>query len=284
MAYTMLDVVLVINPAKMQWHIHVCIVRLWKMSISDSSQDATSVEMILCDQEGDNIHATVKPDFVGRHSQINILYATSVRPFIDDGKVDMYGFAFHSFNQILDPQFDNCYLVVFVDVIGKLAGLSEIEQCMVNGHTQRRIDISLIDVDMEYLECILWGRFAEDMVDFMGKYQVGPIIVIIWSCKTREFKGIVLADLVDLRGDCEWTYLAASIVLRNALPEDVVERIIGRQYLFKVKVLSDYVGGSSFSCRVIRMTDDRDVIDTYLASLNDGHDSSAHNLGGAVEE
>ncbi|XP_028776990.1 uncharacterized protein LOC114733659 [Neltuma alba] len=90
---------------------------------------------------------------------------------------------------------------------------------------------------------------------------------------------MVTAEVVDDSGSCHFLIFNREFQkLAGCLASEL------KEHAHQQNIPSDYVGGSSFSCRVIRMIDDRDVIDTYLVSLNDYHDGSTHNPGGAVEE
>ncbi|XP_028766522.1 replication protein A 70 kDa DNA-binding subunit A-like [Neltuma alba] len=210
------DSVRAINPCRQNWKIKVRVVRLWTMPGCYSHEEISSLEMILRDEDGDNIHATVKTAFLRRHRKnfeegkiylvsyfyvspntgsyrttdhpyrANFIFSTSVRPYADDGKINNFGFAFRSFSEILSNQFDDRYLI---DVIGLLTGVGEKEECNVNGRTQFRLDVELMDEGKEKLECTLSGDFTNEVLQHVSRVHTGSTIIIIQLCKVREFKG-----------------------------------------------------------------------------------------------
>ncbi|XP_028772635.1 uncharacterized protein LOC114729766 [Neltuma alba] len=223
------DSVRAINPCRQNWKIKVRVVRLWTMPGRYSHEEISSMEMILRDEDGDNIHAIVKTAFLPRHRKnfeegktyvvsyfyvspntgsyrttnhpyrANFIFSTSVRPYADDGKINNFGFVSHSLSKILADQFDDRYLI---DVIGLLTGVGEKEECNVNGHTQFRLDVELLDEGKEKLECTPWGDFTNEVLQHVSRVHTGrkkvsnsmyssPLLIHLAIQEVQEFLQIL---------------------------------------------------------------------------------------------
>ena len=59
--------------------------------------------------------------------------------------------------------------------------------------------------------------------------------------------------------------------------------MIGKQYLFKLKIPQDFIEGNTYSCKVMLMMGDEEIIGAYIADLG-CDDNSGLNPGGVIEE
>ncbi|XP_028788673.1 uncharacterized protein LOC114744674 [Neltuma alba] len=238
------DAIRSLNPSRQNWRIRVRVVRLWTMPGRYSHEELSSIEMLLRDEDGDNIHAQVKSPFITRHLnnftegklcvisyfmvtpnygsyrttdhpyRMSFMYSTAVRPLPEDDRIHQFGFTFRSFAHILSNQFDDRYLT---DVIGMLSAIGEKEECNINGQTQRRVNVELMDDGMEKLECTLWGDFADEILQFMAGDISSPVVVIIQLCKDGVC--VVLADIVDFRTEKGWMYVSCKHCGKKVVPD-----------------------------------------------------------------
>ncbi|KAG7537000.1 Nucleic acid-binding OB-fold [Arabidopsis suecica] len=198
-----------LKPFKNMWKIKVKIIRLWK---SYSAKNGESIEMILIDDKGDKIQATIKSALVDQfrsrleegESRIFInfslfhstgMYRTTKHPyrigFLDHTRVrrcdkplpdGLNGFSPVKFDEILDATLDDNYLV---DVIGQMINVTQVEDVPVNGKDTKKVTVELRNEIGDRLSVVLWGEYAEYV---NNSVQAAPGTIVICAIKFGKIK------------------------------------------------------------------------------------------------
>ncbi|KAH0922967.1 hypothetical protein HID58_022985 [Brassica napus] len=130
------------------------VIRLWKQF---SASGGLTIEMVLLDDNGDKIHATVKKDLVQHHQyRIGFLSTTCVK-ICQELPMALTGLDPVNFRVILDGSLNPDYLV------GQVVEVSHMDVISVNGKETPKISLELRNTDNERLPVVLWGKFASDV-------------------------------------------------------------------------------------------------------------------------
>ncbi|XP_028795643.1 uncharacterized protein LOC114751152 [Neltuma alba] len=190
------DAIRSLNPSRQNWRIRVCVVRLWTMPGRYSHEELSSIEMLLRDEDGDNIHAQVKSPFITHHlNNFTEGKLCVISYFMVTPNYGSYRTTDHPYRMTLcipgqSVPFRKMTVFISLDlpsvhVIGMLSAIGEKEECNINGQTQHRVNVELMDDGMEKLECTLWGDFADEILQFMAGDISSPVVVIIQLSKRR---------------------------------------------------------------------------------------------------
>ncbi|XP_061372552.1 uncharacterized protein LOC133315022 [Gastrolobium bilobum] len=181
-----------LNPTKEDWRIKVKVVRSWQVPNFQRKGLDDNVEMVMLDERGGRIHATVKGTL-------------QVRKKITDGKVNFiknFGVGFSngnfrptrhdyrlSFNlrtdvrSIVQPNFPaNVFDFVdynviekessespyLIDIIGLLSGVGEVCEHVVSGRKTKMIVLELDNLRGHKLECTLWEHYVDEVQSFLA--------------------------------------------------------------------------------------------------------------------
>ncbi|GJS32757.1 nucleic acid-binding, OB-fold, replication protein A, OB domain protein [Tanacetum coccineum] len=162
-----------LTPFKDDWHIKVRIIKLWKLPSYKNPMETFRIELILLDEEGNKIQATVKNTCVKNHEKslgqdmclyisefgvtdndakdtfvvkhpykINFYRTTRVKK-CDDFSGPVYGFNFKPFTDLLQEKKDSTFAY---DLIGDITSCGKIEtQEEKGGKLKRFIRIEMQD-------------------------------------------------------------------------------------------------------------------------------------------
>ncbi|RYR05881.1 hypothetical protein Ahy_B06g085704 [Arachis hypogaea] len=168
-----------INPTIDNLCVRIRVIRLWTLPSYGNSPLSYSIEMVLLDEDGGKIHASVKKAFVSRfvnlleegisyqiryfgvglnkgyfkttHHEyvVNLNQRTDVHRLLESSSIPRHGFKFVSFDTLNAPGYDCTYLV---DVVGYLVGIGNEKTLEKDGKSTKYTVIELeIDDGIELL-------------------------------------------------------------------------------------------------------------------------------------
>ncbi|KAL0744704.1 hypothetical protein Bca101_101239 [Brassica carinata] len=191
-----------LKPFKFMWKIKVKIIRLWKQY---SAGGGLTIEMVLVDNMGDKIHATVKQELASQFEQrltqgaskilinfslnhscgsyrtthhaykIGFLSTTRVK-VCEDLPKELSGLQPVKFGDLLDGSLNTDFLV---DIIGQVVEVSPVEVVAVNGKETQKISLELRNTEDERLPIVLWGNFANDVNEAIQQRSGGESIICV---------------------------------------------------------------------------------------------------------
>ncbi|KAL9281036.1 putative nucleic acid-binding, replication factor A [Arabidopsis thaliana] len=169
-----------VKPFKTSWRVQVKILHTWKQYTAQSGE---TLEMVLADQRGSKIHASVKKSLVNMYERHIALDQWRVIENFSLGQVRGHfrvtdhqfkmSFISHTFVSPCASIFDDPYLALptFQSII-----VGELNPCYLIGRNDR-------------LPCTLWGKFA-DQVSQACENSIGGIVVcLIRFAKISTFRG-----------------------------------------------------------------------------------------------
>ncbi|XP_048496225.1 uncharacterized protein LOC125495521 [Beta vulgaris subsp. vulgaris] len=192
--------------------IAVRIIRVYEKPNFMNNQEAGSIEMILMDVHGTKIHASIRRNLIVafwpkieeggfRHISnfllrdnagyelttqhkftISMNYGSSI---VDCNALDIpqYGFEFVPFGDILAKKGSDVYLI---DIIGQVTAYGELTKTTKS----RCMTIELMDTTNDNLTCVLWGTYADEMINYINAEGAnGAIVVILQFAKRIMYKG-----------------------------------------------------------------------------------------------
>ncbi|XP_057249381.1 uncharacterized protein LOC125495725 [Beta vulgaris subsp. vulgaris] len=105
--------------------------------------------------------------------------------YVDCNPLDipLYGFEFVPFGDILAKKGSDVYLI---DIIGQVTAYGELTKTAKS----RCMTIELMDTKNDNLTCVLWGTYADEMINYINAEGAnGAIIVILQFAKRIMYKG-----------------------------------------------------------------------------------------------
>ncbi|KAK2362598.1 replication protein A 70 kDa DNA-binding subunit C [Trifolium repens] len=168
------DVVADIHPGKENMRINVRVLRLWKVPTFLNPSENGSIEMVLVDENGGKIHATIK-------KQLIYMFQTK----IEEGKTyDISWFAVYPQSDVCAHTHDYEFLV---DVIGYMTGLPAEREYIRDGKITKMVIAELTDHSGK-CEIALFGDYADDLTKKMGKLSGGLPVVVVQFAKVKIFR------------------------------------------------------------------------------------------------
>ncbi|ESQ56368.1 hypothetical protein EUTSA_v10027242mg, partial [Eutrema salsugineum] len=201
-----------LRPGSDNFVIKVNILKIWD---GFKGRGGCSLEMVLVDQEGDRIQATVERFFAksfrkdlieGRSVLINtfkvveynseyrtkrtpfkiVFYATTTVSVCLDFPQDVPEKYMKSFPDILSTNLDNGYLI---DVVGQIVRVGHVEDVMAQGKRRSRLKIYLRDESDLQLPCTLWADYAKEVADYVKRNCASVVVVIIRLACIKNYRG-----------------------------------------------------------------------------------------------
>ncbi|XP_061349072.1 uncharacterized protein LOC133294434 [Gastrolobium bilobum] len=203
--YSRYDFIKDLNPSKEEWRIKVRVIRTWNVANFQRKILDDNLDMVLLDEKGGRIHATVK-------GTLNV-HAT----------IPANGFSFVDFDVIERESADSPYLV---DVIGLLSGIGDIREHVVSGRKTKMVVLELDDLRGHKLECTLWEQHVDKVQSLLENNDSPQNVVIVQLARIKGFRGKI--------GITNTKY-TTRILFDSSLPE-IVE--------FKNKLSSDPIDSS----------------------------------------
>ncbi|XP_057248471.1 uncharacterized protein LOC125495261 [Beta vulgaris subsp. vulgaris] len=263
--------------------IAVRIIRVYEKPNFMNNQEAGSIEMILMDVHGTKIHASIRRNLIVafwpkieeggfRHISnfllrdnagyelttqhkftISMNYGSSI---VDCNALDIpqYGFEFVPFGDILAKKGSDVYLI---DIIGQVTAYGELTKTTKS----RCMTIELMDTTNDNLTCVLWGTYADEMINYINAEGAnGAIVVILQFAKRIMYKGGVrvqnsryasrlfintqLSEIISFKDRCMSGVIREDDVIR-CRKENVVLRSTTPRFKIKL-IVADKSGDATF--------------------------------------
>ncbi|CAL9222915.1 unnamed protein product [Arabidopsis halleri] len=201
-----------VRPFKTNWKIQVKIVHSWTQYMQFTGE---TTEMILADQAGTLIHATVKKQQVNKLQRYiqtgewRIVEHFTVAKSTGKYRATKHGFKISLMNTTVISRIpsisEEIYLDlanfpdilneaglnenILIDVLGQVVSCGEMKTHDVNNKATKRLECELRDTNDERLPCTLWGRFAEALMNHCENAGNERVILLIRLAKINSFKG-----------------------------------------------------------------------------------------------
>lgn len=213
-SYSFLDQ---LNTEKDDWIIKVRVARFWEV-ISSGSREPISTDMVLIDERGVLIHATIKNTFghrfvglltegglyvlknfsvvnnkeqwrvVGDNKLMIQFYSSTIVEEVqkDDGKILRHKFEFIAFHKI-ELRMDNHY--VLTDLIGRVASEGNVQTKTIRERkrTTETMIIELEDLRNTRIKVTLWGEKIEEYKKQVASLDGDIRIIIVTSTIVKKF-------------------------------------------------------------------------------------------------
>ncbi|XP_057425978.1 replication protein A 70 kDa DNA-binding subunit B-like [Lotus japonicus] len=203
-----------LDASKEDWCILARVVRLWNVISTERGSPVSAIEMILVDEAGTQIQAAVRKKYVKKFDRILregpvyslrnftvadnvgdhrttshqfkiIIQGETVAVIKPDNLVPVFPLTFASFEDIVGGRLDTAYLV---DVMGLITGLGTERQYVTNG-TRTKMNVIELENSGIKLNCALWGRYNDQLNQFLQAGDTETAVVAIFGVKIKEFQG-----------------------------------------------------------------------------------------------
>ncbi|MCH80683.1 replication factor A protein, partial [Trifolium medium] len=205
-----------VSTGKESWRIKVRVLRLWSVYSFMKPDQVNSLEMVLIDEKGVKIHASVRRQllylFRSKIVEGNVykmsyfivcpesgIYRTTPHPFklifemktkvqsCENDTIDRFGLSLTTIAEICAYGPDHDFLV---DVVGLISGISAQREYIRDGKVTRMIVLELTDNSAK-CECALFGDYADDLQKMIGKINHVLPVVVLQFAKIKIFRGKV---------------------------------------------------------------------------------------------
>ncbi|CAH9109022.1 unnamed protein product, partial [Cuscuta europaea] len=172
--------------------------------------------MVLHDAEGDRIHAIIKRPQLAMYKPMIAEHKTyALRKFLvldnyqtvkttdhpyliqfisktqlrEDAKTElpMRVYDFQPFDMLHAQRVVNDKSLI--DIIGKVIAKSVIQTHIINGKTERLMELTLTDPEGNRLGCVLWNKYINQYLDYINENEGVPVFVIFQLCRPKRYQG-----------------------------------------------------------------------------------------------
>lgn len=202
-----------IVPGKDAWRIKVRVARMWQVPSFLKPDQANTVEMVLIDEKGGKIQATIRKQLLYLFQQKVVeggvykmsffsvapssgFFRPTLHPYrlyfqmktkvqmIKSTMIPLYGLTFTKFAEVCEQTADSDYLV---DVIGVMTAISAEREYVKDGKVCKMVILELTD-DSGKCECALFGDYVDALQKMVGKSAGGMPIVVLQYVKIKTFR------------------------------------------------------------------------------------------------
>ncbi|XP_016192846.1 uncharacterized protein LOC107633760 [Arachis ipaensis] len=209
-----MDMVNKINLEKEAWNLKVRVIRLWTVPTFTGQLLPNSMEMILVDESGCKIQATVQKTMIYRFKQLLsegrvyvmklfsvvpnqgsyratrhqfkliFKFKTTVRDAICDF-IPKSALTISPFTELLETKEDSDFLV---DVVGLLVSVLEEKEYDKDG---KKMKMAVMKLAENEIRCVLFGEYVDELNRFLfSRYAEQPVVVLQFA-KVKVFRGRV---------------------------------------------------------------------------------------------
>ncbi|XP_023634269.1 replication factor A protein 1 [Capsella rubella] len=200
-----------VRPYKTAWRVQVKVLHSWRQY---TSMTAETLELIVSDDKGCKIHASVKKDLVNHY--VNNLPVGDWR-FIENFQLTHASGQFRRTNHLYkmafingtvvtmsDPVSDSNFLSLakfskiqsgdlnpsmLIDVMGQIVNIGEIETIEANNKPTTKIDFELRDEMDDIMACTLWGAFASQVYRACAESDGFMVVCVLKFAKIKTYNG-----------------------------------------------------------------------------------------------
>ncbi|PNY02899.1 replication factor-A carboxy-terminal domain protein [Trifolium pratense] len=239
-----------VGPGVRAWRFKVRILRLWNLYSFAKPNQLNSIEMVLIDEKGDKIHATVPPHllnlfrfklnegdvyrlFYFKVHKVSGLYRTTPHPYklifqlktkvqsCENNGIDRFGLSLSNIRDICNRTSGHEFLV---DVVGLITGISPPKEYVFCGKITPMIVFEMADYSGK-CECIMSGDDVGDLEKMLGCGDNGLPLMIVQFAKIRNFRGNVAIQGVLSTRFYVNPSIPEAISFKNGLPIEGVETL-----------------------------------------------------------
>ncbi|XP_057757693.1 uncharacterized protein LOC130976781 [Arachis stenosperma] len=184
---TAMDMVNKINPEKEAWNLKVRVIRLWTVPTFTGQLLPNFMEMILVDESGCKIQATVRKTMIYRFKQLLTegRFRTTVRDAICDF-IPKSALTISPFTELLETKEDSDFLV---DVVHLLVSVSEEKEYDKDGKKMKMAVMELAKNDHR-IRCALFGEYVDELNRFLSSGYAEQPVVVLQLAKVKVFRGL----------------------------------------------------------------------------------------------
>ncbi|XP_061371647.1 uncharacterized protein LOC133314222 [Gastrolobium bilobum] len=154
--------------------------------------------MVLLDEQGGRIHATVKGSLPVQKKihegeptkyqyRLSFNLRTDVKSIVDSD-ISSSKFDFVDYDIVEKETSDSPYLV---DVIGLISGIGEVCDRVVSGRKTKMVVLELDSLRGHKLECTLWEQYADEVQSFLANSDTHHNVLIVQLGRIKCFRGKV---------------------------------------------------------------------------------------------
>ncbi|XP_045824285.1 uncharacterized protein LOC123916785 isoform X2 [Trifolium pratense] len=203
-----------VGPGVRAWRFKVRILRLWNVYSFAKPNQLNSIEMVLIDEKGYKIHATVPPHllnlfrfklnegdvyrlFYFKVHKVSGVYRTTRHPYklsfhkktkvqsCENNDIDRFGLSLSTIRDICNRTSGHDFLV---DVVGLITGISPPKEYVFCGKITPMIVFEMADYSGK-CDCILSGDDVGDLDKMLSCGDNGLPLMIVQFAKIRNFRG-----------------------------------------------------------------------------------------------
>ncbi|QHO01497.1 Replication protein A 70 kDa DNA-binding subunit D [Arachis hypogaea] len=252
------DLLEMIAPSKESWKIHIRVIRLWSLPKFKDSKSNSSIEMVLMDEQGTTMHASVGEDLISvfqslisegtmyvftyfgvsndcrlyriTSHQFRLFFQdrTTVLPSFCDA-IPLYGIKLVPFREIMGYSSHHPFLV---DVAGVMTGI-ESERKYVNDGKLINMIVIHIENDGLKLNIVVLGEMVDRIKDFLASGDQQLPIVVFQFARVKNAGNIMYGNRLLINPD-----IPEALMLRKREISQYLSVISGKPaYLDEDKVL-----------------------------------------------
>ncbi|QHN78371.1 Replication factor-A carboxy-terminal domain protein [Arachis hypogaea] len=212
---TAMDMVNKINPEKEAWNLKVRVIRLWTVPTFTGQLLPNSMEMILVDESGCKIQATVRKTMIYRFKQLlseMVEYMTTVRDAICDF-IPKSALTISPFTELLKTKEDSDFLV---DVVGLLVSVSEEKEYDKDG---KKMKMAMMELAENEIQCALFGEYVDELNQFLSSGYAEQPVVVLQLAKVKVFRGLYHVNFISGRVKLQNVMFASKLGFNLDIPE-----------------------------------------------------------------
>ncbi|WJX62061.1 hypothetical protein P8452_47097 [Trifolium repens] len=211
---TAFDMLGSVSPGRESWRFKVRVLRLWTVSSFMKPDQANSIEMVLIDEKGAKIHASVRRQLmyvfgskiaegeVYKMSYFTVVpesgvFRSTQHPYklkfemktkvqiCENNSIDTYGLSLSTIGDIFayGPEHD-----FLIDVAAIITGVSGEREYIRDGRVVKMVLLELSD-NSGKCECAFFGDYVDILQGMLVKAGVGLPIVVVQFAKIKMFAG-----------------------------------------------------------------------------------------------
>ncbi|CAH9102653.1 unnamed protein product [Cuscuta europaea] len=302
-----------VSTVKDNWNIKAILVRLWFVLETNSSRpnNHRSLDMLLMDENGCTIHASIRKALIYRFQNIlseRTVY--SIRAFtlasntgdfrptshkykinfqiqmkvikVEDETLLKNSFSLVPISSILAREID---MEVLVDVIRFATYYGKEHEMEINGTKSKRNYI-ILEADSCKIRCILFQPYVDELNLFLSSGKKDNDVVIVQLAKARRYKGIIMhfySLMFDREASMMWNKSCVEMLDELdkdgslALPKQLTD-MVDKELLFKVAYRKSSNPRFPPTFPIKRVCDDAAIIqkfkELHLPNVNSVSESS----------
>ncbi|XP_016196227.1 uncharacterized protein LOC107637311 [Arachis ipaensis] len=209
------DMLMDVNPRKLQWTFKVYVVHLWEVPNKFNKNEINGMEMLLQDMKGGRIQASIPKPLVKKWRgsilefnmyvmsnfivvdkkekirttrnrwTINFSQRTTVIP-VSHPSFPLKAFSFKPIPELLAAEkLDDSLLI---DVIGEVVGKEDPRELITSkGKETKRLAVLIEDLENNSIGCVLFGDMVDQILPYLKEERVEPLIVIAQCFKPSRW-------------------------------------------------------------------------------------------------